>query len=400
MASLSDTLVASNAPPTQGITQDMQEGMKAGIGLATAKEQVESAKVKLEDQKAELVMKQANTANSLLTNLARANPAVAKMMVKQVREKLLNLGVDPEIANYTISDDANRQRQIAFSQMAGGKLTSDKELAGEYFQNLASVVGYDQAAQQFSTELKNQQDNSKQQVANTQQTKIEQMGNDSAERIAAMNNEAKLAKQGGAGLTMGEKARDVKFAKDFSTFFDSGGAAGIEANLESIDKSLTTLEQGKTTQAEGFVPDMVGNVMFPETANVRSNVTAVLIQGLKDTFGGQLSDGERKAMVESAYVASADPKQNAARIKALSNKIKAGARAKELAGQYFEDHGTLKGFKGTDSFNIGGKTIKFKPEGGQETSGNLDINAKIKAAQDAGYSPEEIDAYVKKNVSK
>ena len=94
MGSLSDVLIASGAQEAnKGITPDLQEGMKAGIGLATAKEQIEGAKVKLEDDKANLVMKQASTANSLLTNLARANPAVAKMMVKQVREKLLNLGV-------------------------------------------------------------------------------------------------------------------------------------------------------------------------------------------------------------------------------------------------------------------------------------------------------------------
>lgn len=395
MGSLTQVLAAGQPIPDVDVAGNLNEGLKAGINLATAKEQVESTKMKVADQKMELATKQATA----MTNRTKAamfaqSPAAFESIMKanEAYANSINVPYNAEALRAAWKDPNLRlaaQRETN-RVMAGGQIQNPQAIIDFYGSDSPAIFEHLQNAS-YAAGVKKQ--------GFDQQTKIEQMGNDSAERIAAMNNEAKLAKQGGAGLTMGEKARDVKFAKDFSTFFDSGGAAGIEANLESIDKSLTTLEQGKTTQAEGFVPDMVGNVMFPETANVRSNVTAVLIQGLKDTFGGQLSDGERKAMVESAYVASADPKQNAARIKALSNKIKAGARAKELAGQYFEDHGTLKGFKGTDSFNIGGKTVKFDPKGGQETSG-IDINAKIKAAKDAGYSPEEIDAYIKKNASK
>lgn len=156
MATLAEVLGAQQNPSIN-VAGNIQEGVQAGIQLATAKEQVEAKKAQTEAMKAELISKQASTANSLLTNLARANPVVAKQMLKGVREKLLNLGVDPNVADYTVSDDAARQRQIGFSQFAAGKLTSDPKFAGEYFNSLSDLVGYDQAAQMFDNELKRRQ---------------------------------------------------------------------------------------------------------------------------------------------------------------------------------------------------------------------------------------------------
>jgi regulatory protein YycI of two-component signal transduction system YycFG len=157
MASIVQTLATQENDSGGSVSESLQSGLKAGVQLATAKEQVETAKVKLQEQKSDLIAKQAGTANSLLTNLARANPAIAKKMLKTVREKLINLGVDPDIADYTISDDANRKRQIAFSQMAGNKLTQNPNSAQEYMQGLADLVGYDQAAQMFDAEFKRRQ---------------------------------------------------------------------------------------------------------------------------------------------------------------------------------------------------------------------------------------------------
>lgn len=383
---LVNQLAAQPNASSEGIADSLSSGVKAGVQLATAKEQVESAKVKLQEQKSELIARQAATANSLLTNLARANPAIARKMLKTVREKLINLGADPDVADYTISDDANRKRQIAFSQMAGSRLTQNPEMALEYMQGLADIVGYDQAAQMFDAEAKRRQ----------QASQFNQQMSLAKEKVETKTESPKQ-------LTVGEKARDVRFAKEFSEFFDQGGYAGVEANLKSLQTSLDALNKGKTTQAEGFVPDKVGEVLFPQTADVRTNVTSVLIQGLKDTFGGQLSDGERRAMVESAYVSAADPKANARRVEALRDKILKAAKAKEEAGQYFEQNGTLAGFKGTTNFNIAGESVSVDPSQEKpKSSMDASIEAKKQKAIQAGYSPAEVEAYVQKlmNASK
>lgn len=389
---------------------DVAGGVKAGLGLAVAKEEIDQTKIKTEELKNDLTIKQASTVNSLLTNLARANPVIAKKMVKQVREKLLQLGADPDIADYTISDDATRKRQIAIGSTVSGKLSSDPETAGRFFQDASDILGWEGAMQVYDNAQKRNLDEKKV----TQQNSQFYAGLQNQKDIAAMNNQAREnaadKKSGGSGgLTVGDKARDTKFAKTYTDFFDAGGAATIEANLDSLKSSLTDLEKGKTSQYTGLFGDTVQNLVDSESANVRTNITSVLIQGLKDTFGGQLSDGERKAMVESAYVSTANPKDNARRVEALINKIKSAARAKELAGQYFEENGTLKGFKGTTSFNIGDKTVKLGPESSEPKAPvssqssapalNLDIEKKKQAAIDAGYSPAEVEAYVQKLMS-
>ena len=361
MASLTQVLASSNEAPIKDvdIAGNLNEGLKAGMNLATAKEQVESTKMKVADQKLELVTKQATA----MTNRTKAamfaqSPAAFESIMKanEAYANSINVPYNSEALRAAWKDPNLRlaaQRETN-RVMAGGQLSNPQAIVDFYGSDSPAIFDHLQNASYKAGVVKQGQDFEleKQRRALEAQKDIAGMKIDSKEKTP--------------GLSIGEKARDVKFAKEFSEFFDTGGAAGIEANLESLDKSLTTLEQGKTTQVEGFVPDIVGNIAFPKTANVRTNVTGVLIQGLKDTFGGQLSDGERKAMVESAYVASADPQDNANRVKSLANKIKAGARAKELAGQYFEENGTLKGFKGTKSFDIGNKTVSFDPEKAKE----------------------------------
>lgn len=407
MASLTEVLGANNAPPTQGIdiSGNVSSGLKAGIQLATAAEQVDAQKTQLEEQKLQLNQNKFKAIDGILKSLNRMNPSVAKIAAPKMKQQLQGYGADPAIIDTMLADPEFGRSYASLSSLLTGEALNDPKKLGSALQQMEdagllhegitsamearkSMFERDRAAQQntqYYAGLKNQKD------------------------IATMNNETKLAKNSTATnqLTVGDKARDTKFAKEYSGFFDAGGAAGVEANLSSLDESLKTLEQGKTTQLEGFVPDIVGNAVFPQTANVRTNITGVLIQGLKDTFGGQLSDGERKAMVESAYVASADPKDNAKRVKALADKIKAGARAKELAGQYFETNGTLKGFKGTKSFDIGGKTVNFNqgeaaPTANQRSQVSADIEAKKQKAIQAGYSPAEVEAYVQKlmNVGK
>jgi hypothetical protein len=378
MASLTEIL-AAQANPKVNTAENLSAGAKAGIGLATAAEQVQSAKQQVEAQKADLIVKQASTANSLLTNLARANPMIAKKMLPQVKEKLLNLGVDPTVAEYTVSDDANRKRQIAFSQMATGKIPQDPKFASEYFQSLADVVGYDQAAQQFDLAQKRSQEDQKM----AQQNEQFYAGLASQERMAA-------TKKPGAsmGLTKGDEKRDTEYAKEYSSFFDQGGASRIESNLNLLEPVIADLEKEKTSKYSGLLGDTVQNIIDPKTAETKTNITSVLIQSLKDTFGGQLSDGERKSMVDSVYKDTADPKANAKRVQEMIDKIKAGAAAKQAAGEYFEENGTLKGFKGTQSFNIGGRTVKVSPTekteasspGSQPSQAGVDteIEAKLK----------------------
>jgi len=369
MATLVETLGAQ-ANPTVDIAGSLGEGIKTGIQLATAKEQVEQKKTQTEAMKEQLAQAKFQSFDSMMKTLNRAsNPAIAKQLAKGMKNRFQQMGFDPAIIDITVSDPNFGRVYQNISDAMSGKIQNNPQSLAQALQSFQDAGMFAEGMTTLENSLKRSQEEKK-------------MSQQNSQFYASLN--AQKEKIPGGGLTKGEQMRDTQFAKKYSEFFDAGGAATIEANLASLQDSIDTLEAGNTTQAEGFVPDKVGDVVFPKTANVRTNVTGVLIQGLKDTFGGQLSDGERKAMVESAYVSSADPKDNAKRVKALAEKIKEGARAKQAAGEYFEQNGTLKGFKGTSSFNIGGKKVNFDPGGEGESAGISPENIEL--------TPQEIQS--------
>ena len=179
-------------PEKLDVASQLDAGVSAGIKLATASEQVQASKLKLEEMKNDLVMKQASSANSLLSNLIRANPIVAKKMLPQVRQRLIALGADPDVADLVISDDNYRANASAVTAMFAGKLTADPQAAQQYMQALRQSGLTDEAIQQFVMAEQNR----------AQQSSMQ-----------ASKLEASAAKKD-AGLSVGEKARDTKFAKE------------------------------------------------------------------------------------------------------------------------------------------------------------------------------------------
>lgn len=278
MATLAEVL-GGQQNPTVNVSENALQGVKAGIGLATAKEQVEAVKAQTEAMKAELISKQASTANSLLTNLARANPVVAKQMLKGVREKLLNLGVDPNVADYTVSDDAARQRQIGFSQFAAGKLTSDPKFAGEYFASLADLVGYDQAAQMFDNELKRRQQD--------KALAVQERGANARLKMSLDKEDEKQNKEVRGALT---KMKD-KF----------------NSEMKKETDALTSMQSAKSLIAQGGVAASAGRRALAKAFNSG----AMTDQDVADIAGGKSLLQKANQLAETAMTGNLTPENEA-----------------------------------------------------------------------------------------
>lgn len=348
---LIDVIGLNKAPIEQSrISDEITGGLQAGIGLATAKEQVEKKKLELEEQKTELITKQASSANSLLTNLARANPMVAKKMLPQIREKLINLGVDPSIADYTISDDANRQRQIVFNNMAGGKLTQDKNLAGEYFQSLSELVGYDKAVQIFDDSLKRDQENKKM----SQQDKQFYAGLEAQKEAAGL-------KRGGLALTPGQVQADKEFAKTYEEFSAAGGKKGVEADLGVLKEAKERIEQGEATRWAGAVPRFLRGYAASDTANVQDTIENVLVKSLKTILGGAFTEKDREAIVKNAFDPSQTPENNAKQLQLKIDEIQARYDAKMEAINEYEKKGTISTLRVGGNKTAGKSPLKEPP---------------------------------------
>lgn len=145
----------------------------------------------------------------------------------------------------------------------------------------------------------------------------------------------------------GQEAVDKDYAKDYNEF--SGGGAtkandaisklkGYEAQLKN-DNGLIQSGGGPIS---GSLPDM-----FRTQSSIaqRDNIVSVANSALKATFGGQLSDGERKALANEFYN---DKLSNEENLKIIGRKIQElqnGVDTQKQKSRYFEQNGSLTGFR-------------------------------------------------------
>ena len=150
------------------------------------------------------------------------------------------------------------------------------------------------------------------------------------------------------GMTAGQKKVDIDYAKDFNDFTGGGQQAAMDALVKlrgfkkKLDEEKAEFFQAGGGPISGSLPDMTRT---QASLSLRDNIQAAANQGLKATFGGQLSDGERKAAAAEYYNDKLDAARNSeildSKIKELENKL----AVQQNKAKYFQQYGTLAGFK-------------------------------------------------------
>ncbi len=179
-----------------------------------------------------------------------------------------------------------------------------------------------------------------------------------------------------AGLTPGQIAVDKNFAKDYEDFVTAGGYSDVQKNVKQLKQAATSL--GKTDSATGplvgLVPKIGRDIISPEGASIQDSVEEVVQRNLRLVLGAQFTENEGKQLLARVYNPRQPESVNKARVERLANQIAEAAKAKAEAGDYFEEHGTLKGFKGklyrsTDDFltDMKDQAEKNSGKGGMET---------------------------------
>jgi hypothetical protein len=157
-------------------------------------------------------------------------------------------------------------------------------------------------------------------------------------------------------LTPGEKRVDQTFAKSYEDFVLSGGAADFEKNLEQLRGVQRELQSGKknlTGPVLGRMPDAVTSFSHPEAVDARQRVEEVVQRNLRIILGAQFTQKEGENLIARAYNPALDEATNAKRLARLISSMEKMKDAKLKAMDYFERHGTMKGFKGTTQFSVG-----------------------------------------------
>lgn len=148
-------------------------------------------------------------------------------------------------------------------------------------------------------------------------------------------------------LTPGQKQADEEFGKEYNAW-TSGGRARVDKNIERLKAVADYLEAHKNDivppsgRFVGRIPDVLRS---GTSLNIRDSVEAAMIDGLKETFGGQLSDKEREAKVKTAFNQTLSPAENLPRLRAQIKELEQGKQNKDKKVQHFEGTGTLLGYK-------------------------------------------------------
>ena len=151
----------------------------------------------------------------------------------------------------------------------------------------------------------------------------------------------------------GQTAIDTKFAEEYVAFKASGGYADIEKQLEQLRATSLALEteSGLTGGlipgiSPGMTPEAVLKRTNPRAIEIRDNVLDSAQRNLRLVLGAQFTEREGEKLLSRVYDIALKPAQNKKRVDRLITQIKSAAKAKQEAIKYFEENGTLEGFKG------------------------------------------------------
>lgn len=183
------------------------------------------------------------------------------------------------------------------------------------------------------------------------------------------------------GKDQGIIALDKDYAKDYNDF-TSGGNEAAKRSIEKLESIYSDVKGDNGTFAAGG-GSVVGSLpdALRSNTSIKRRDTAVTAanSALKSTFGGQLSDGERKALANEFYNDKLDNASNAEILRSKIDELKAKLGQQTQKALYFRDKGTLNGF----SAKIDNSPVS--PDSGKGTV--------LRPAHE--MSPEERDAEIK-----
>jgi hypothetical protein len=399
-AKLSD-LVSPQGQTQIDIPSNVSAGLKTGMQLASVQSTLEKQKMDLESQKQDLAMKTASSVNSMLTGLARMDPKLAKMQLPKIREHLLQMGADPDIADYTISDDLNRKRQISYAKMAGGNLGSDPAAAGEFMQTAGQAMGWDAAAKVL--------DQSMQQAGSMQKVYAENKGKTDVAKIAgeskvdAASIQAKVRQQ---SLDDRNLLRSNSVYKQQVAPFED-----LLSKSDSMSHLVEAAKNGEITSNANVKADLEDTVTQLSSRKSEATVSGSQRHAMESYYGdfkGLLGKvvGKPEDQIPDAILNELDnlnnkfkgvlAKQHETNMRSVLNKIPASSRQNytDAYNEIRSGYG-LAPYGGKQGGAIAAPQAPAAPS--QAPAPANDQQAKIAKAKAAGYSDAEIQAYLKGN---
>ena len=152
-------------------------------------------------------------------------------------------------------------------------------------------------------------------------------------------------------LSPAEKVVDQKFGKEYNDFINGGGIDTVDKNLKLLDDAISIIDKSADGDISGKMvnlSDKAGTLSYthPKAAEAKDLIGGVAQSNLRAVLGGQFAQKEGEALLARAYNPAQPKADNLNRLKALRDQIANTGKAKSNASLYYQEFGTLKGFKG------------------------------------------------------
>lgn len=172
-----------------------------------------------------------------------------------------------------------------------------------------------------------------------------QMGPDG--RIGTVGDSLVNVNVGTDQMSPGQKKIDESFADEYIRWV-GGGFADSTKQLDQLQESLGMLERGQpiTGPGIGSMPDFVQPFINPDGVIAREQVEEVVQRNLREILGAQFTEREGERLISRAFNPRLSPQENAKRVRRLIGQVGDMASAKQAMVDYFNENGTLQGYRG------------------------------------------------------
>lgn len=362
MANLIDLIGAQAAQQnTEGLAKGFAESaargfqigdqmLQTGAQLAQVKENIAVQKQQQESAKLKLDEAQMNGIANRLRSAAFAPPNQRELLLKNAETYAAQIQKPLDIQGFKdlLKDDASR----IVVQKGLYDVTTGKVPPQEFFTLISNAPALFDAV---NNEVAKNAEAQNKFLSMEELAKIRAQSQMDLSTQKAKITQAKVDSKGGKekpALTPGQKALDVAFAKDYNDFISQGGYAGVEKNIDQLKPIIETLNSGSGSGLSGNLPKVLRDTFDRKNSAIQDQVEEIVQSNLKTTLGSQFTAKEAENFLARTFNPRQDPKENAKRLERLITQTKKIALAKEEASKYFEENGTLAGFKGKTNFKI------------------------------------------------
>ena len=165
-----------------------------------------------------------------------------------------------------------------------------------------------------------------------------------AKKIQAQKDENAMTMKG--MLSPGQLKADQDYGSKYGDYVKN--APVVRNDLAKLKETLNKLgnnDELTGTFAKTFLPEDAIKYFDKDAVATAQDIKSVLFKSLKTTFGGQLSDGERKAMVETAWDYALPVEDNVAKVQAMIANMEDSLAEQDAMARTYEKERSIKNYK-------------------------------------------------------